>query len=325
MILQALEKLLADHCSGADVARIEAGDPGRALWRQIEQAGFLELLRSEAQGGAGLALPELFAVLECLGRFAVPLPIAQSIVARALVGSQAILPTAMVTLSTRLHRHRDGGAACLSTPCAAVADFVLACDGDAMVLLACANARREAVGDARSLSANLHWHKPEAVFHLPVGGAHLHAFAAAMAAAMLSGAMQRVFDMALEHCNNRVQFGRPIGKFQAVQQQLSVMAEQVLAAAIASEAAFRCEGSAPQLLAAAIAKSRTSEAAGLVAATAHAVHGAIGMTDEYGLGILTRRLHDWRISYGAEQYWNKCVGAQVLASASRLADFVRTA
>ncbi len=134
----------------------------------------------------------------------------------------------------------------------------------------------------------------------------------------------RSFDMALEHCNTRVQLGRSIGKFQAIQQQLSLMAEHVAAGAIAAESAFQSAGSAPTLLAAAIAKSRTSEAAGLVAATTHAMHGAIGMTDEYDLGLLTCRLHEWRLDYGAEQHWNQTIGAQLLACASGVVDFVRT-
>ena len=143
-----------------------------------------------------------------------------------------------------------------------------------------------------------------------------------MTAALLSGAMQRTFDMALDYCNTRVQFGKSIGKFQALQQQLSVMAEHVLAGAIAAECAFRCEGPTPDPLASAIAKSRTSEAASLIAATAHAVHGAIGMTDEYDLGLLTRRLHDWRMSYGAEDHWNQIIGQQILKGDGTLVDQV---
>ena len=156
------------------------------------------------------------------------------------------------------------------------------------------------------------------------GGNDLRALCAAMAASLRSGAMQRSLEMALDHCNTRVQFGKSIGKFQAIQQQMSLMAEHVAAGAIAAESAFQSAGRAPTLLAAAIAKSRTSEAAGLVAATAHAVHGAIGMTDEYELGLLTRRLHQWRLDYGAEQHWNQIIGAQLLAGASGVVDFVRT-
>lgn len=321
MFLEALEKILADHCTRADIRRIEAGGSASVLWQHIGEAGFLDLLLAEEQGGAALPLPELFPILQCLGRFAVPVPLAQSIVARALGGAR--LPAGMVTLAARLGRMDDTGVVCQLTPYGATADYVLARDGDALLLLPCATAQREPVGDPRSLLATLRWHAPEPVLRLSEGGERLSALAAAVAAALLSGAMQHTFDMTLDYCNNRVQFGKSIGKFQAIQQQLSVMAEHVLAASIAAESAFRSHGSAPSRLVASVAKSRTSEAASQVAATAHAIHGAIGMTDEYELGILTRRMHDWRTAYGAEGYWNRLIGAQILASETSLADFVQ--
>lgn len=323
MFLESLEKVLADHVTGAAVRLVEAGAPAAALWRPIEEAGFLDLMLPEHAGGAGMALPELFPILECLGRYCVPVPVAQAIVARALVGTRAALPAGMIGIAPRLQRAVDGTLRCPQAPYGMLVEHLLVADGDALLLLACAQARRESVGDPRSLAAHLSWQDAAPVLALPGAGAALAPFAAAMAAAMLSGAMQRAFDMTLAHCNVRVQFGKPIGKFQALQQQLAVMAEHVLAAAIAAEAAFRIDRPVPDELAAAMAKSRTSEAVVLVAATAHAVHGAIGMTDEFDLGIVTRRLHDWRMAYGAEHHWNLRVGEQVLASQATLADFVQ--
>ena len=62
----------------------------------------------------------------------------------------------------------------------------------------------------------------------------------------------------------------------------------------------------------------------LVSSTAHALHGAIGVTAEYDLQLLTRRLHEWRMAHGSEAYWNLVVGQSVLASDLPLVDFVRT-
>jgi hypothetical protein len=249
--------------------------------------------------------------------------VAQAIVARALVGAQAALPGGVLTIATRLQHPDAGGLRCPQTPGGAIAEHVLVADGDSLLLMSCDAAVRVPVGDPRNLVAHLSWLDVAPRLRLPSGGQHLEVFAAAAVAALLSGAMQRSFDMALDQCNNRVQFGKSIGKFQALQQQLSVMAEHVLAASIAAESAFRSDGALPAALAGAVAKSRASEAVSVVAATAHAVHGAIGMTDEFDLGVLTRRLHDWRMAYGAEQHWNRVIGAQVLASTATLADFVR--
>ncbi len=323
MILEAMEKVLRDHCTAADIRRIASMGADAALWRNVEEAGFLDLLQGEAQGGAGMSLGELFPVLQCLGRFAVPLPVAQSIVARALLGGRQV-PSGKLALATQSQRPDAHTLVCHHVPHGAVADHVLACDGPGLVLLACAGAKRVGSGDTRNLAATLTWRHALPVLVLPEGAEQLTAFVGALAAAQLSGAMQRAFEMSLDYCNTRVQFGKALGKFQAVQQQLSVMAEHVLAGAIAAESAYRGHGGVPSLLASAIAKSRASEAAGVVAATAHAVHGAIGMTDEYELGILTRHLHHWRAAFGAENHWNRIIGEQLLASTASVADFVRS-
>ena len=321
--LEALDKVLQDHCTFPDVRRIEAGGSSDALWHTVEQVGFLDLLLPEEQGGAALPLVDLFSILERLGRAAVPLPVAQAIVARALLAPSRSLPAGRVTLAMHLLRGPGKALVCPSVPYGTIADYVLCGDGGDLVLLSCAAATRVVSGDVRCLGATLQWADAEPLLREPGGAPRLRAFAPAMAAAMLSGAMQRTFAMALEYCNNRVQFGKPLGKFQAIQQQLSEMAEHVLAGAIAAESAFHTDAGTPPPLAAAIAKSRTSEAAALVAATAHAVHGAIGMTDEYDLGILTRRLHDWRVVYGGESHWNRVIGEKLLASGAGIVDFVR--
>jgi alkylation response protein AidB-like acyl-CoA dehydrogenase len=286
MFAQAIENILQDQCTPAVVRAIEAGGPTAALWQAVEGAGFLELLAPEAAGGAGLALAELFPILRSFGRYTVPVPVAQTIVARALLGSQCAMPAGMITLAAALRREAGGAIVCPLTPYGQVADFVLAQDGDALLLLP--------------------------------------AFAAALYAALLSGAMTRVFEMTLQYCNDRVQFGKTLGKFQAVQHQLSVMAEHVAAASMAAEAAFHADAAAPSPLVAAMAKSRTSEAAVLVASIAHALHGAIGIAEEYDLQLLTRRLHEWRIAHGSEAHWNVLIGNSVLGADVSIVDFVRS-
>ncbi|WP_028602402.1 acyl-CoA dehydrogenase [Ottowia thiooxydans] len=324
MFAEAIEDILKNQCTPAAVRVIEAGGSPTALWEAVAGAGFLELLAAEVDGGAALSLAELFPVLSCLGRYAVPLPLAQTIVARALLDAQLPAPAGMITLAAAFRREADGAITCTLTPYGMLADFVLASDGDALLLLPCAAGQRQGTGVKHNLTATLTWPDASSAMRAPRGGSMLAAFGAALHAALLSGAMNRVFDMTLQYCNDRVQFGKSLGKFQAVQHQLSVMAEHTAAASIAAEAGFQGNGKTPSLLASAIAKSRTSEAAALVAATAHALHGAIGVTQEYDLQLLTRRLHEWRMAHGSEAYWNTLVGQHVLASESSLSDFVRT-
>mgnify|MGYP006143395039 FL=1 len=324
MFAQAIEDILEDQCTPAVVRAIEAGGSTAALWQALQGAGFLELLASEDAGGAGLPLADLFPILCSFGRYTVPVPVAQTIVARALLGSQFAMPSGMITLGAALRREAGGAIVCSFTPYGMLADFVLAQDGDALLLLHCAAAQREASGVHGSLTATLRWSDARVATHVPGAGPLLPTFAAALHAALLSGAMTRVFEMTLKHCNDRIQFGKTLGKFQAVQHQLSVMAEHVAAASMAAEAAFHTDAAAPSLLAAAMAKSRTSEAAVLVASIAHALHGAIGIAEEYDLQLLTRRLHEWRMAHGSEAHWNVLIGQRVLAADVSIVDFVRS-
>ena len=323
MFAEAIEDILRDQCTPAAVRAIEAGGSPVALWEALAGAGFLDLLAPEEAGGAGLPLPELFAVLAHFGRYAVPLPIGQAIVARGVVAPGVELPAGLLTLAPALRRGPGGAISCPLVPFGAIAEHVLAADGDQLLLLDARHARRQAAPVHHSQVATLAWdHAGEKV---QGDATALAAFAAALHAAMLAGAMTRVFEMTLAYCNERVQFGRSLGKFQAVQHQLSVMAELVAAVAIGAESAFQHDGRAPRLLPAAVAKARASEAAVEVANTAHALHGAIGVTEEYDLQLLTRRLHEWRMAHGSERYWNALVGRQVLAADTSLAEFVRAA
>ena len=125
--------------------------------------------------------------------------------------------------------------------------------------------------------------------------------------------------MTTQYAQDRVQFGRPIGKFQAVQQNLAVLAGQAAAATAAADLAAEAIGDAIRVLPIAAAKARTGEAAGIGAAIAHQVHGAIGFTFEHSLHFLTRRLWSWRDEFGNEAEWNRLVGRHMAgAGADRL-------
>lgn len=325
MFAEAIEEILKDQCTPAAVRSIEAGQSPAALWDAIASAGFLELLTAEEDGGAGLTLAELFPILITLGRHAVPVPIAQSVAARALLAGQAKIPAGMLTLAPACRRTGNGQIVCPLVPFGLLAEYVLADDEDTLLVLPCASAVRTATGVFGNLSATLAWQQGAEIARLEKIGSAVPIFGAALHAALLAGALNRVFEMTLQYANDRSQFGKSIGKFQSIQHQISVMAEHVAAASIAAEMAFQGESRVPALLASAIAKSRTSEATVLVASIAHAVHGAIGITEEYDLQLFTRRLHEWRISHGSETHWNQVVGRGVLASSlPTITDFVRS-
>jgi alkylation response protein AidB-like acyl-CoA dehydrogenase len=85
MFVEAIADILKDRFVPQALRKIEQGVEVREAWRAVEEAGFLELLAPEEAGGAGLALGELYPILLEVGKHAVPLPIGQTIAARAIL------------------------------------------------------------------------------------------------------------------------------------------------------------------------------------------------------------------------------------------------
>ncbi len=125
--------------------------------------------------------------------------------------------------------------------------------------------------------------------------------------ALMAGALDRLYEIVIRHAGERRQFGRPIGSFQAVQQHLVTIAQQVALTGVAAEATARRPG-AFEIAAGKLLANRAALSAGRAA---HQVLGARGTTREHPLGQLTRRLWTWRSEYGDEHHWSTRLGAGV--------------
>jgi len=321
MYAESLHRMLCDLLPQAVVRDIEAGGAAAAPWGAVEDAGFVDLLLPEADDGPGLDLAQIGTLMRLLGRQAVPLPLAAGWVARRML-PRAVHPTGPVAVAAG-RVGSDGRVECPRVPYGAVAGHVLIAAGESLLLFESTAASLSIpVGDRRGLALRCAWSEGDALWRQGDGGAALLAWMAAATAAQLAGALDTVLEMCLARCNQRRQFGKNISQFQAVQHQLSVMSEHVLAASMAAELAFDGAQVHPDWLRAAIAKARTSEASTLVCVSAHALHGAIGMTDEYALGLYTRRIQEWRMDHGNEGHWHAAIGARVLADPRSVADVV---
>jgi len=322
LILDAFKALVKGVANPAAIRAIESGESSAALWEELEQSGFCDALVAEEHGGAGLDLEAAFSLIEACGTYALPLPMAQTMLARLLLteaGEEA--PNGPIAIATA---PLNAEATTLVLYGAVAKWVLLARDGD--LLLMDANAAEVTVNDHQSVDAQMIW--PSNEFEQPrariTGDIDLRSMEAGLLAAQLSGAMGHVFAASLKHANDRTQFGRSIGKFQAIQHQLSVMAEHTAAAHMAACMAFSGTSRLPEALPCAVAKARTSEATTVVAAGAHGIHGAIGITEELDLQLYTRRLHAWRAAAGSESYWNARIGRALIASeCANVLDFIR--
>jgi acyl-CoA dehydrogenase len=141
----------------------------------------------------------------------------------------------------------------------------------------------------------------------------IYLYGAMARAAQMAGALESCLTQAVRYATERKQFGKPIGNFQAIQQNLAVLAGHVAAAGIAAESAFRAAERNDARFEIAVAKVRVGEAAGIGAGIAHQTHGAIGFTYEHSLHFATRRLWSWRAEFGSENAWARQLGRAVAA------------
>ncbi len=313
LLAESFDKLLARVCSAAVVRAVEREADASALWAEIEASGYLALLEPDG-GGAGLR--DAFPLWLACGAHTLPVPLAQTMWARGVLAAAGRpVPAGPVAIAPGARREADGTWRCAGVPFGALARALLLRmpEGDAVcVPLGGASVQRSGVHG--SLQADIVLPSlPADAIRLPAG-TDLPAAGALITATLMAGALQRLLAMTLQYANDRTQFGKPIGKFQAVQQQLAVLAEQAFAARMAAELACAESGLQPQRLRAAVAKARAAEAAEKAVAIAHAVHGAIGVTAEFDLQLVTRRLQEWRGDFGSAAYWQAELGRALLGA-----------
>ena len=314
--LDPFERMIAALFSPAAVRAAERGEPDDRAWSELAASGFLDALVPEDAGGAGVSFADIVPLWLVLGRHAVPCPVGETMIARALLAQAGMVaPDGPIAIAAQAP-----GAAGRVIGAALGRHLLVEWEGN----LYLAAVPGEADGGDGELAASVRWDSEAATPVGPIVPGGLRRAAAVLRAALIAGAADRLTTMTAGYANERIQFGKPIGKQQALQQQLAVMAEDMVAARIAAHIAGAASFP-PALAAAATAKSVASSAAARVAAIAHAVHGAIGISEEYDLQLYTRRLQAWRLADGSESYWNRLLGAERLAAPSGSVDFVRTA
>ena len=325
-ISEQFERALAELCTDERIRAIEAGADGSSLWEEVDSLGFTDALVPAGLGGAGLALAQCGPLFAAAGRAGLNHPFGETMVARALLAGAGHEAGKDCIALARAVLGPSDAVTCREVPGAKLAGHVLVeCRGE-WLLLPVAAARQQPGTYRPHASATLQWPSAgQAVFRWPTGSESAEAFCNAVHAAAMAGAMERVLDLSVRYANDRRQFGRAIGQFQAVQQDLAVLAEQAGSAALAARMGCAAPGLGPDPLFAATAKLRASEAALQVARLAHAVHGAIGITEEHVLGVFTTRLHEWRSAGATEGACAERIGTALLQSGQGFVDFMRTA
>jgi acyl-CoA dehydrogenase len=315
----------------------ESGTWPAALWRAVEDNGLARSHVPEALGGAGGGWGEAFVILRAAGRHAVPLPLAETMLAAWLLAAAGIeAPEGPLTvlpdpapegalagdrLTLRAGRVPWGSAA-------AHAVFVTPRGGRTHVGLVATDGAAKTRGEniAREPRDDVAFDRAPvialAATDLAVDVVRL--LGAMVRSAQMAGALGYLLTQSVRYAGERVQFGRPIGRFQAIQQELARLAGEAAASQVAAEVAFAAAGrAAPEpgawrdgsdpTFEIAVAKVRLGEAAEIAPGIAHQVHGAIGFTYEHALHFATRRLWSWRAEFGSANVWARLLGHRAIA------------
>jgi len=331
-LIKTVDRVVADACSKAVRDSAENGQWPQALWQALEDVGLPKALLDETAGGVGLGFTDAMLILRRSAYHGVPVPLAETMLAgRSLAAAGLDVPEGPLTVALAAPGADLAWSGSVSAPVVSgtaprvpwgaqceMAVVAGELDGRAMIgLVRCTDAnvseQRNLAGEPR-VSLQFNGASLVAAAELALAPQRLHTDGALFRTVQMAGALERALQHALDYASERITFGRPIAKFQAVQHMLAVLAGQAAAASAAADMAVDASVDAPDEFAVAAAKARVGEAAGRGAEIAHQIHGAMGFTHEHSLHYVTRRLWSWRDEFGGETWWQARLGRMAAAA-----------
>lgn len=321
LLVSTADDLLADLCTHEAVQEAERTGWAPAAWQAVAEMGLPWIGVPEAAGGQGGTLPEALSVVRRAGYHGLPLPLAETgLLGGWLLASAGLeIPAGPVTVASPTTSLRYDGRTLSGTaarvPWARAAERVvvlLPADGRCVVASfdpadlhvdPLSNLAGEPRDTVRFTDVPVDVVAPTAV-----DAEQLRLRGALTRVALIAGALERVRDITVRYTGEREQFGKPLNRFQAVQEHLVHVAQQAALVGTAADVAGREAERGGGLVEIACAKSLAGEAVHVATAAAHQAHGAMGMTQEYALHQLTRRLWSWRREWGDAAFWQVALG-----------------
>ncbi|MEM8923234.1 MAG: acyl-CoA dehydrogenase family protein [Actinomycetota bacterium] len=343
LLVESAERLFADTSHFDEVQAAEEAGWSDAVWSAVADAGFAWIGLPADAGGSGGSIADACEVLRIAAAHAAPVPLAET----SMLGGWLLtlagleLPSGAVTVvpgvagDTLAATTSSGGlrlsGAAARVPWAAASDQIVVLIGDRpetssgeglgapepmVAVLPPSAVRIEPLGNvAGEPRETVHFDdvSPTTVAAVPAGTrAELRLRAALARASQIAGACAAMSALTVAYTDERQQFGRPISRFQAVQQHLVWGAQDAaittMAAQMAAHAACGPDGVPGAAFQIAAARTIADDAAASATRWAHQAHGAMGMTQEYALHHLSRRLWAWRREFGAPGEWPGAVG-----------------
>ncbi|MEM7101278.1 MAG: acyl-CoA dehydrogenase family protein [Pseudomonadota bacterium] len=309
LILDSAQKIFSDHCDKKLLDQAETGQFPDTLWQVVRENGFDQL----GSYATGTDWNDLFAFVQTCGRFAVPLPMTETLLANQWAGAGGLSSIGEII---------DGQI--VSVPWGRSVSRVVGIEADTREVVVVESP--QVVHQGSNMAG-----EPNDIIAIPDNAQKIevpqdpYALSALGRINLMAGCLQTVLDLGIQFATERTQFGRSISKFQAIQHSLAVVAAEVAAALRAADAAVDAVSSDRFLDEVAASKARVGEAVGVVAEQVHQIHGAMGFTHEHQLHHYTRRAWAWRDEWGNEFYWQARLGmALAQLGADNVWDFIAT-
>jgi hypothetical protein len=296
LLLATANRLFGDLCNKEVLEAAEEGEFPVTAKENLAEHGFHRL----ADRDSGFALCDVFAVLRVAGYHALPLPLAEWMLANRFLPDRGDDFASIGKLQgTQLRSAPWGREAhrCLGITTEGDVASVTTADWTSHY-----NIAGEAI-DSASIENRVPISTSENIVEL----------LALSRCAMSVGAMTRLLELVVEQVTVREQFGRPLARFQVVQHDIARAAGEVAASGKALECALAQLDSERQTDEVALACARIFEASQIISDTAHQLFGAMGFTHEHILHHYTRRLWAWREDYGNERHWQASLGRSLCA------------
>lgn len=318
-----MEAVFADHRRAH--SRSAAVTRDADLWQALDELGLVRLTAPETEGGSGAGWAESAELLAAAVRNGVRIPLAEHDLLACWLLRSAGLP---VDAAPRTVCVLDDAATARDVPWAVGADRIvvvwrsgtqhLVADADPAALTI--NPGANAIGEPRdTVVADI-----DTLSGTPIGEhllARLWLKSALVRSIQVCAALDAILQSSIEHVTSRHQFGRPLSKFQAIQNLIADIASEAALARAATEAALSAaiasDWTAAELdFLVAVARSCTGHAASVVVRNAHQVHGAIGTTLEHRLHEFTRSALTWRSEFGSVRHWDDAVTEMAVRAGS---------
>ncbi|TNE32091.1 MAG: acyl-CoA dehydrogenase [Alphaproteobacteria bacterium] len=271
-----------------------------AIWPRLEEAGFGLLLLPETEGGFGGDFGDLAAVMRLAGFHALAAPLGEHVLTQWLLNEGGLGGEGFTALASGLNS---------PVPWGRHADRVLVpAEGRTFLARGTVTEGASPVGEPRDVIT----FEMDSAESLDIE-ANLLGLVAFLRVCQTAGALDAALALAVDYCSQRVQFGRTLSQFQAVQHSIALLASEAAAVNCAATGVAEALDRGDADFEIAAAKLRTNTAIKTGCALAHQVHGAIGFTQEYPLNELTRRMMGWRSEGGNDAYWSARIGGQAIA------------